>query len=500
MTDEQSAQTLPHCAPGRPWRYWIAVLSLGLSGCLELRQPPPQVPEPEPPSTLHVGTLYGPTSYTETGQGMVGFDYDLVRAFAESAGLELTIHPFHRQDDLFSALDKGQIQLMAAGLATTPDRHQRWLFGPPLYQITPQLVYRHGSGRPKNWSDLNGNLVVVTGSTHAEELRRLSRTHHGLKWQQSREHDGGELLAMVARGEIDYTVADSRMLAIHQRYHPELRAAFDIGPAQDVAWALPRQPDSQLYSQLLDFWHQAREKSLFSRLEERYFGHIEGFDYVDTRAFIRATKSRLPKYQSLFERYAGPLDWRKLAAVSYQESHWKPEAVSPTGVRGLMMLTRDTAKRMGIADRVDPEQSIQGGSGYLQQLMTRLPAGIPDSERIWFAMAAYNIGIGHLEDARVLTQKLGKDPNNWLDVKHHLPLLKQKRFYQHTKYGRARGDVAAHYVDNIRRYYDTLVWLDTQARLGASEAPAVAVRASSQISKPSVAVLSEVTTTLPQQP
>ncbi|MBY5992891.1 membrane-bound lytic murein transglycosylase MltF [Ferrimonas balearica] len=437
----------------------------GLSGCIELA-PPQTRPQPQEDSgVLAVGTLYGPTSYMVMGQGPSGFDYDLAAEFADYLGKPLKIHAYHSLEELFQALEAGRVQMMAAGLTTTPARQHFWRFGPPLYEVSSQLVYRNGQPRPRDLGALEGELMVAKGASHVELLHRLKQEHPGLSWTETTDFDSDELLARVAEGHLAYTLADSTSVAVNRRYHPELRVALSLGEPQSVAWALPRDSANPLFSDLLDFWDSQMRDGRLARLEEKYFGHVQGFDYVDTRAFIRAAESRLPRYQPLFERYAGDLDWRKLAAISYQESHWDPNARSPTGVRGMMMLTQSTAKRMGISNRLDPEQSIRGGSEYLQQLITRLPPRIPEEEAIWFAMAAYNIGLGHLEDARVITERHGKDPNSWLDVKQYLPLLRQRKHYQSTRYGYARGDEAAHYVDNIRRYYDTLIWLDSQSRL-----------------------------------
>ncbi|MBY5922039.1 membrane-bound lytic murein transglycosylase MltF [Ferrimonas balearica] len=441
------------------------LLSLFLSGCLELAPQKTQARPPVERTTLDVGTLYGPTTYVVGGQGASGFDYDLATEFAEFLDVPLKVHAYHSHQALFAAMEDGRVDLMAAALTSTPARQMFWRFGPPLYEISNQLVYRNGVPRPRGLGDLDGTLMVAKGSSHVELLHAAQADIPTLSWEETSDYDAQELLGMVAEGELDYTLADSSAVSVTQRFYPELRVAFNVGDTMSVAWALPRSADNPLFSDLLDFWDSQVRGERLARLEERYFGHVQGFDYVDTRAFIRAAKTKLPRYQPLFERYSGDLDWRKIAAVSYQESHWNPNARSPTGVRGMMMLTLPTAKRMGIHNRLDAEQSIRGGSEYLQQLLTRLPPRIPEEEAIWFAMAAYNIGLGHLEDARVITERHGKDPNSWKDVKEYLPLLRQRKYYQNTRYGFARGDEAAHYVDNIRRYYDTLVWLDSQSRL-----------------------------------
>ncbi|GAA5194810.1 membrane-bound lytic murein transglycosylase MltF [Ferrimonas gelatinilytica] len=443
-------------------RLLCCLLLLMLPGCLELANKPSPNRD-ELPQQLTVGTLSSPLSFQMRGEEPYGLDYDLATQFARFIDRPVQFRVYPTLHQLFAAMEAGELDLIAAGLSRTRKRADNWYFGPPLYRVRAQLLYRNGQPKPRSLADLDGRLVVTQGSSHAELLAAALADYPELQFEQTTDYDSDELAAMVASGELDYTINDSSQLAFNQRYLPELRAAFTLGEPQAVAWALPQRSDDPLFSALLDFWHQLRRSGQLVRLEEKYFGHIERFDYVDTRAFIRAARTTLPRYQPLFERYAGTLDWRKLAAVSYQESHWDPHARSPTGVRGLMMLTQSTAKRMGVQNRLDPEQSIRGGSAYLQQLITRLPTGISDDEAIWFALAAYNVGLGHLEDARVITQRQGFDPNSWRDVKRHLPLLRQRKFYERSRYGYARGDEAAHYVSNIRRYYETLQWLDRQA-------------------------------------
>ena len=178
---------------------------------------------------------------------------------------------------------------------------------------------------------------------------------------------------------------------------------------------------------------------------------------MDTKSYLNSIETVLPKFEPLFTKYKGDLDWRLLAAIAYQESHWNPDATSPTGVRGMMMLTKDTAERMKIRDRTDPEQSIKAGSEYLHWLIDQIPDSINSEDRIWFALAAYNMGLGHLLDARRLTKRLGGNPDNWLDVKNNLPLLAEKRYYSNLKYGYARGYEAFQYVENIRRYMNSIM-------------------------------------------
>ena len=283
-------------------------------------------------------------------------------------------------------------------------------------------------------------------------------------WDQITDKDSEELLAMIANKEIDYTIADSSSVQINRRYLPDLRSGPVLEEKLDVVWLLPPTRSDELMSQLLAFWHQEKLAGTLDHLNEKYFGHVKRFDYVDTRAFIRAIETVLPRYRQLFETHAGNLDWRKLAATSYQESHWNPHARSATGVRGMMMLTQPTAKEIGITNRLDAEESIRGGAAYLNDMINRLPESIPESQRMWFALASYNIGYAHVEDARKLAESMELNPNAWRDLKKVLPLLQKRKYYQKTRYGYARGSEAVHYVDSIRRYYDTLVWVDNQSK------------------------------------
>ena len=194
---------------------------------------------------------------------------------------------------------------------------------------------------------------------------------------------------------------------------------------------------------------------------DKYYGPIQKFDYVDQLKFIERFSTRLPNYESYFRQTAKTydLDWRFLAAMSYQESHWNERARSPSGVRGMMMLTLDTAKQVKVTNRLDPQQSIQGGARYIRQLIGRIPERIQEPDRIWLALAAYNVGFGHLEDARIITEIQGRNPDKWQEVKTSLPLLTQQKWYKQTANGYARGNEPVKYVDNIRKYYNTLVQL-----------------------------------------
>ncbi|ALX96352.1 MULTISPECIES: membrane-bound lytic murein transglycosylase MltF [Serratia] len=407
---------------------------------------------------LRVSTLNSPLTYFTTPQGPSGLDYELAKSFANYLGVKLVVIPHQNINDLFDDLDDDNADILAAGLIYNRDRLSRASTGPAYYSVSQQLVYRLGTTRPKSFADIKGKLAVASGSAHVSTLKQLKQSKYpDLSWEASSDMTSKELLEQVADGKLDYTIGDSVTIALLQRIHPQLAVAFDITDEEPVTWYLKRSNDDSLYAALLDFYSQRVEDGTLARLEEKYLGHVGSFDYVDTKTFLSAIDSVLPTFRSLFEKYASEIDWKLLAAIAYQESHWNPQATSPTGVRGLMMLTRATADGLGVTDRLDPEQSIQGGALYLQRLMAKVPDTVPEDERIWFALAAYNMGWGHMLDARKLTKNQQGNPDSWVDVKQRLPMLSQKRYYPSLTYGYARGREAYNYVENIRRYQVSLV-------------------------------------------
>lgn len=413
---------------------------------------------------LNVGTLFGPNSYFIDAEGPAGFEYELAKKYADYLGVKLNIVSSYNLEELLPKLETGEVDFLAASLLVTPNRLSEYKFSPSYNEVSQKLVFKQGQERPRKIDDLTGQLIVTAHSSHAEKLRELKAQYPLLTWHETSELDNEELLKKLLDEEYDYAVVDSNTLAINRRYYPEISIGFTIQDPQPLAWAMSKISDDSILASLIEFFGEVHHNGTLLALNDKYYGHIEDFNYVDTRAFIAAVENILPKYQSWFEKYGADIDWRLLAAISYQESHWNPRARSYTGVRGMMMLTLPTAKQMGVKSRLDAEQSIYGGAKYIKRLIDKMPQRIPNPDRIWFALASYNVGFGHLNDARIITQKQGGDPDRWVEVKKRLPLLKQRKYYKKTKYGYARGDETVNYVENIRRYYDTLTWVDGQKR------------------------------------
>jgi len=437
---------------------WLAALLL-LSAC---------APAPEPlhlhdiyqRDSIKVGILNGPTSYYIGADGPTGYEYELAVAFADKLGVKLELVPSYQMEELLIKLKNGHVDVIAGGSTVAESLRQQYRLAPAYLQSDEVLVYRQNQKKPNSLSDITLPIIALKGSSQAETLLTLKTQYPNLTIELTEEFDAAELLQQVADGKIPYTVADSHVVAINQRFYPTLGIAAVLKKQQPVAWLMARDQDDSLYSVLIEFFGRSYQAADLLSLEDKYFGHVRRFNYADTLDFITAIDKTLPRYRPLFEKYAGDLDWRLIAAIAYQESKWDPKARSPQGVLGMMMLTVPTANLMKVSSRVDAAQSIRGGSQYLSRLLSKVPERVPMPDRLWFAMAGYNIGMSHVESARKLTEKQGADPDKWAEVKLRLPLLRQRKFYSQTRTGYVRGDMAVYYVENIRRYYDTLLWVD----------------------------------------
>ncbi len=411
------------------------------------------------PQELVVVTRNAPTTWYQGRDGELGPEVELARSFASFIERPVRFEVVDSISEVLQRINAGDGHIAAAGLTDTSQRRdQGLLFGPSYSTVQQQVVCRRGQPLPDTLDDLAGkSLEVISSSSYVERLRELRQQTPTLAWSETAELDTEQLLEKVWRKELDCTVADSNIVSINRRYYPELLVAFPLSEEQPLAWAIA--PKWKHLRGRIETWLETiRESGDLAVINEKYYGHVEMFDYVDMRRFVDRIDKRLKKYEPLFRKVAKEtgLDWRLLAAQAYQESHWNPKARSPTGVRGMMMLTQPTAKQMGVKSRIDAEQSIRGGARYLLRMLDRLPEEVQVEDRMWYALAAYNVGFGHLRDAMTLASKLGKDPYRWVDLKEVLPLLSQKKYYRDLKYGYARGSEPVTYVQRIRDYRQVL--------------------------------------------
>jgi membrane-bound lytic murein transglycosylase F len=401
-----------------------------------------------------------PAISRSTGNVSVGPEYEFAQRFADELGVRLKMTAMRSYSDIYAAISSGRAHLAAAGLKIPTQPIAGIAFGPTYQRVREHLVYRHGAIRPASLAEIgNGDLEINADTAHAIALREQRNKTPDLAWVENASTDTQGLLDRVANGEIDYTIADSAEFALAHDTHPELRIAFDFPGTRPVAWATGA-GDPGFLREIAGYFGRLNATGELAAIIKRYYGRSEHVDSSDNPGFERHLQSRLPLYRKWFEEAAlqSSEDWRLLAAIGYQESKWNPDAASPAGAKGLMQLTNETASAANVSDPSDPRESIFGGARYFRMVSAKIPAHVPEPDRTWFALAAYNIGYGHVEDARVLAQKAGRDPDSWQDVREFLPLLEQEYWYTQTVNGYARGWEPVRYVDNVKSYRDLLEW------------------------------------------
>jgi membrane-bound lytic murein transglycosylase F len=385
----------------------------------------------------------------------MGFEYDLAKAFSDYLDVELEIAT-PTWEGLLQGLEERKGDFVAASMSVTKSRSERVDFS-TAYLPVQQYIVLNKDDPAKTLKDLAGKTVCVRkGTTYEEVLKKLKGNGLNIRIRLYDDMPTEELIRMVAEKEIEATVADSHIALLNRRYYPDARIAFPVGKPSKIAWAV-RKGEERLLRQINKFFEMIKEDGTFDRIYAEYFRNVETFDYVDLKRYYRRLETRLPKYRDTIKKVAEKygFDWRLIAAMIYQESHFDPRARSYTGVRGLMQVTLDTAREVGIESRLDPKQSIHGGVKYLKKSYDKFE-GLPEPERLLMALASYNVGYRHVQDAQYIAKTQNNDPNSWAAVKKTLPLLCRRKYYKKTRSGYCRGREAVRYVDRIMTYYDIL--------------------------------------------
>ncbi len=411
---------------------------------------------------LHVVLLNAPSSYSIGVDGPQGFEYDLLREYAKHLGVALKIETAHTIKEALELSKNPDIDITSASLTKTAKREKKLYFGPSYFEVQEQVICYRGMLKkrsfPRDVEDLSGLSILVGDATsYKETIEGLQNDGYDINATYSSNLSTEEILEKVSKHEVDCTLADSNVYALNLRYYPEVSMAFSISGREQLAWLLKDEATElkeDLYTWLNDFNQQGK----ISQLKDHYYSYVLFFDYYNTKMFYKRIKSRLPKYEKLFKEAATRfgIPWTLLASISYQESHWNAKAKSFTGVRGLMMLTRHTAKLLGVKNRLDPKQSIVGGTRHIKQMLKFIGSDVKGENRLKFALAAYNIGMGHIRDAQTLAREIGLNENIWSDLKVVLPLLSQKKYYSGLQYGYARGSEPVKYVEAIYNFRDIL--------------------------------------------
>lgn len=400
-----------------------------------------------------------------------GFEYELAAAFADSLGVELEVKT-RRWSQLIPDLLEGEGDFIASSITNTESRRREVAFTKPYLIVRQQLVVHATRRGIRELADVNGMTIHVRADTSYEE--RLQNLIAGGLQAELVAHTNQpteELIRAVAREEVEATVADTHIARLNRRYYPDVRIALALSGPQPLAWIV-RPEDRDLRAEANSFFNRIKNDGTFDRIYERYYEGTEVFDYVDIQAFHKRIETRLPRYEEMFRREAERygFDWRMIAAMAYQESHYHPLATSYTGVRGLMQITAITAEEIGIENRLDPEQSIRGGVAYLHRLYQRFDEVADEQERLLFAMAAYNVGYGHVRDAQELARQRTINPTSWKSLAETLPLLSNPEYYRELPHGYARGREPVRYINRILEYYDILRQLESLDRASTADA------------------------------
>jgi len=440
--------------------FLLVIVLITLGGCK--RPEPPRIADFRRMGELRVATRLDAISYRSDAAGSTsGFEHDLLIKLGERLGLPVRFIVFPDAPRALDAVIQGQAHLAAASLGRNERLPLAW--SAPLRDVDYVLVARTDTPAIAGEGDLAGRTVSARrGSLAAETLSHMRKRVPRLNVHFPTNAGDQQLLEQVAQGNLDLVATDRVHFALAAQTSPALSIAYDLPVQSAIAWAMLPDQDNGLSSEVATFLVEAKANDLLARLADRYFGHIRRLNDTDVASFLARVQVRLPRYRNHFQEAQADtgVDWRFLAALAYQESHWDPLATSWSGVRGMMMLTSETADRLGVSDRLEARESILGGARYFSMLRDQLPADIPEPDRSWMAAAAYNLGMGHMNGARSIALRLGKDNTSWWDMKTVLPLMSKPEYASRLKAGAARGGEAVIMAENIRNYHDILLRLE----------------------------------------
>lgn len=406
------------------------------------------------------------TSYFLYKGKAMGYEYDLLNEFAKTQNLTLDVVPIHNLDSVFENLNKGEADIVAANFTITQERLKKVTFTQP-YLITQQvLVQRKKDKKEPNTYitsaiDLAKKTVIVRKeSSFFDRLNNLSneigdkiviRTVPG-------EITMEQLIEQVALGKIDYTIADKNIALVNQWTYPNIDINLTISSDQQIGWAVRKNSDSLLVA--INTWlDKFMNTKKFKHIYHKYFSNRHSFNKRLKSDYFTLESGKISPYDSLFKKYAPKCnwDWKLLAAMAYQESHFNNNARGWGGAFGLMQFMPSTGKKYGIDSTSSAEENLNAGVKFIKKLDGIFASSVPDSiERINFVLAAYNVGPGHVLDAQKLAKKYNKNPAVWKNNVDQFLLKKSSPKYYNdsvVKYGYCKGKITYNYVKSIFERY-----------------------------------------------
>jgi membrane-bound lytic murein transglycosylase F len=415
---------------------------------------------------LRVLTRNNPITYFLYRGRQYGFDYELAELLARSLGVRLEVVVPPSREALIPWLLEGKGDVVAAGLTVTEGRQGKVAFSRPYLYVNEVLVRRAGAAGPKSPAELAGRVVHVRrSSSYYETLQALQASGVAVRIEAADEgKETEELIQLVAAGTIELTVADDDILAVEQAYGAGVEAAFPLAPVPDgaegakaVAFAL--RPGATQLRAAVDAFVQKTYRGLeYNVAKKRYFRDSRSIrDFHQGRLQVTGQISPYdPIIKARAKQYG--LDWRLMAAQAYVESRFDPKAKSWVGAQGLFQVMPKTGHSLGFEDLEDPEQGIHAGVEYMSTLVHRFDPKIPLKDRVRFALAGYNAGLGHVYDAQRLAKQKGWNPNRWFGhVEKAMLLLAEREYAQAARHGYCRGQEPVRYVSHIQSLYDAYV-------------------------------------------
>ena len=428
-------------------RLLCCLLPLWLSAC-------GRIDPPEADGRLVVAIREAPAFFQSEGDSVSGFEHDLVTAFAHSLGLKAHFIKAADPYELNDLAVAGRVHLAAS----MPIGNSHLQYSIPIRTVGQWIVGHSDVLGPETLDDLAGQTVEVpAGSPLADSLRGLNEKSRPTVVEVPGVNEM-DLLERVTAHKAELAAVHDIHFDVGVNFYPEASPLLQLPGKLELGWAFGGKDAERLREKADAFIAAARADGTLARLQDRYFGHIKRINSAGIARFIDDAKTRLPQWRRHFHAAQDltGIDWRLIAALAYQESKWDPLATSYTNVRGMMMLTEDTADYLRVKNRLDAGESIRAGARYLAELVEQVPvtAGYPD--RLWLALSAYNLGMGHFRGARAMAAKFKRDPDVWYEMKQVLPQLARPEVYARLKSGPARGGEAVIMVENIRSYYDVL--------------------------------------------
>ncbi|WP_096084978.1 transporter substrate-binding domain-containing protein [Agaribacterium haliotis] len=411
---------------------------------------------------LRMLTLNNPASYFLWKGEQMGFDYDLVKKFAEENKLRLSVIVKNNMPELIEALQSGEGDLIAASMTVSEKRAEQGLrFSRPYLYVDELIVTRADAEAIKDVSELAGLKVAVNPTTvFYQRLRKLQEQGIDLQIIERPDASSEMLLQELDLHKADFAVADSHLVALEKTYHEHIKEQLALSTDNKIAWGL--RPEQDKLSEALGRFIKKHYKGLFYNVTYNKYFKNEKRILKYQKARVRPGEALSP-YDELTKRlsYEYQMDWRLVTSQMYQESKFNPKARSYAGAQGLMQVLPRTGREFGFNKLTDPEIGIEAGLAYMEWLKERFPGDLAFEERLYFSLASYNAGASHVRDARRLASQLGYDEQRWFgNVEKAMLLLSKPEYYQKARFGYVRGREPVNYVRDIRDRY--LAYLSAQ--------------------------------------